>query len=257
MDNVAFAGVEISAGTDGFQLHQQRYISTLDTLSDSSTFQRYRSLRAELSLAANTRHDISCAIAQAAQVTDSMYAKEPLTYIKGLNAVVKHFRKTASFPLKYPKLDINSLTLKEYTDASYANNFDGPSQLGYIIFLADASGKCQPIVWSSHKSCRVTRSVLETMAFADGFDAAYLLKHALQTILERSFHILVHTYSLSLFDVITKSSTTAEKRLMIDLVVVREAYDRMKIAQLAFLRSYWNPGDALTKVSRNCWHKLA
>jgi hypothetical protein len=42
-------------------------------------------------------------------------------------------------------------------------------------------------------------------------------------------------------------------RLMIDLVVVREAYDRTEIAQLAFLRTKWNPADALTKVSRNTY----
>jgi hypothetical protein len=83
MDTVIFAGGEINTGTDGFKPHQQRYISKLDTLSDSSTFQRYRSLRAKSSWAANTRPDISCAIVQAAQVTDSMYSKEPLTYIKG------------------------------------------------------------------------------------------------------------------------------------------------------------------------------
>jgi hypothetical protein len=97
MDTVPFAGVEINTGTDGFQRHQQRYLLALDTSSDSSTFQRCRSLRARLSWAAITRPDISCAIAQAAQVTDSMYAKEPLAYIKGLNAVVQHLRKTASF----------------------------------------------------------------------------------------------------------------------------------------------------------------
>jgi hypothetical protein len=91
------------------------------------------------------------------------------------------------------------------------------------------------------------------MAFADGFDAAYSLKHDLQTILKRSVDILMYTDSLSLFDVITKSSTTPEKRVMIDLVVVREAYDRMEIAQLAFLRTNWNPADALTKVSRNTY----
>jgi hypothetical protein len=32
----------------------------------------------------------------------------------------------------------------------------------------------------------------------------------------------MYTDSLSLFDIITKSSTTAEKRLMIDLVVGRD-----------------------------------
>jgi hypothetical protein len=89
------------------------------------------------------------------------------------------------------------------------------------------------------------------MAFADGFDAAYLLKHDLQTVLKRSVDILMYTDSMSLFNVKTKSSTTAEKRLMIDLVVVQEAYDRMEIAQLAFLRTNWNPADALTKVSPN------
>jgi hypothetical protein len=74
-----------------------------------------------------------------------------------------------------------------------------------------------------------------------------------KTILKRSVDILMYTGSLSLFDVIPKSSTTAEKRLMIDLVVVREAYDRMEIAQLAFHRTNWNPADALTKVSRNTY----
>jgi hypothetical protein len=59
------------------------------------------------------------------------------------------------------------------------------------------------------------------MALADGFDAAYSLKHDLQTVLKRSVDIFM--YSLSLFDVLTNLSTTAEKRLMIDLVVVKEA----------------------------------
>jgi hypothetical protein len=65
------------------------------------------------------------------------------------------------------------------------------------------------------------------MAFADGFDAAYSLKHDLQIVLKRSFDILMYNDCLSLFDIITKSSTTAEKQLMIDMVVVREAHGRM------------------------------
>jgi hypothetical protein len=75
------------------------------------------------------------------------------------------------------------------------------------------------------------------MAFSDRFDAAYALKHDLQAILKRSVDILMYTDSLSLFDLITNSFTTAEKRLMIDLVVMKEAYDRMEITQLAFLRT--------------------
>jgi hypothetical protein len=60
------------------------------------------------------------------------------------------------------------------------------------------------------------------MAFADGFVAAYSLKHGLQTILKRIVDILRYTDSMSLFDVIITSSTTAKKQLMIDLMVMRE-----------------------------------
>jgi hypothetical protein len=49
MGSVSFADVKIITGTDGFRLHQQQYISTLNTLSDSSAFQKYRSLREILS----------------------------------------------------------------------------------------------------------------------------------------------------------------------------------------------------------------
>jgi hypothetical protein len=91
------------------------------------------------------------------------------------------------------------------------------------------------------------------MAFVDGFETAYSFKRDLQAILKRSFDTLMYTDSLSLLDVLTKSSTTAEERLMIYVVLMREALDRMEIAQLAFLRPNWNPADALTKVSRNTY----
>jgi hypothetical protein len=91
------------------------------------------------------------------------------------------------------------------------------------------------------------------MAFSDVFNAAYSLKQDLQTVLKRNVDKLMYADCVFLFDVITKSSTTAEKRLMIDPVVVREAYDRIEIAQLAFLRTNWNLADALTKVCHNTY----
>jgi hypothetical protein len=66
-------------------------------------------------------------------------------------------------------------------DASFASNPDETSQLGFVNFQADKHDNCQPVVWASCKAKRVTRSVLgaETVALADGFDAAYsgLMRH--------------------------------------------------------------------------------
>jgi hypothetical protein len=72
--------------------------------------------------------------------------------------------------------------LTVYIDSSYCNNYDLSSQLGYIIFLSDSTGACQPLHFSSHKYKRVTRSVLggELMAFADGIDMVIMLKHDIE-----------------------------------------------------------------------------
>jgi hypothetical protein len=55
------------------------------------------------------------------------------------------------------------------------------------------------------------------MSFADGVDMAVMLKHDIERMLDRTIPIQVFTDSLSLFDVITRSTTTVEKRLMIDI----------------------------------------
>ena len=55
------------------------------------------------------------------------------------------------------------------------------------------------------------------------------------------------TDSLSLFDVVTKATLTTEKRLMID-IKVKDTYHRNEIENIGFIRSEYNPSDALTKV---------
>jgi hypothetical protein len=90
----------------------------------------------------------------------------------------------------------------------------------------------------------------ETMALADAFDMAYALKHNIETIIKQNVPIVILTDSLSLFDVITKATTTADKRLMIDLCVVKQAYERSEVDTIGFVRSEYNPADVLRKITR-------
>jgi hypothetical protein len=174
-NNVQIAGVEIETKESEFVVHQQRYISKLIPLSKNATFKQFRSLRAKLSWITSTGPDVSCAVALAAQVTEDRYNGDPGEYIEQPNRVIKHLKKITDLPLRFPQLELSTLRLQVYYDASYANNGDGSSQLGHIIFLVDGNGTCQPLLWSSHKSRRVTRSVLgsETMALADVFGMAF------------------------------------------------------------------------------------
>ncbi len=59
------------------------------------------------------------------------------------------------------------------------------------------------------------------------------------------------TDSEILLDVIIKCSQTQEKRLMIDLQVVRDAYQCHEILSIGFVRGPNNPADGMTKLG-NC-----
>ena len=224
-DKVQFAGIKIESTPNGFQVHQKHYISMIEEISKEGSFKDSRSLRAQLSWDTHSRPDITCSIAQAAQVTEDLFNSDCTKHCKGLNSVVKHLLNTTDQVLKFPKLDNKRLRLQVYSDASYGNNFDRSSQLGYIIFLADSNGNCQPLFWSSHKSKLVSRSVLgcETMASADAFDMAFAMKNNLRRMTSLDIPIMMLTDSLSLFDVITKAKITSEKRLIIDVKVVKDA----------------------------------
>lgn len=55
----------------------------------------------------------------------------------------------------------------------------------------------------------------------------------------------------SLFKVIMKSSTPIEKRLMIDIEATREAFERMEINNVGWIRSEYIVADGSIKIS-NC-----
>jgi hypothetical protein len=137
-----------------------------------------------------------------------------------------------------------------YTDASFANNEDLTSQLGFSIFLTDKTGRCNLVHASSHKCRRVTRSILggEVLAFADAFDYAYTLRHNLEHMFGKSIPLSMLTDSKFLFDVISKSSSTLEGRLMIDITVSREASNRKELSDIGLVRSEFNPADSFTKA---------
>lgn len=246
-DKFRFAGVYIETLQDGFIIHQKNYIDRLKNLDKKSTFDDFRSARARLAWLIHTRPEICVNVSMMAQVTEDTFdAKHTRLY----NRTLKDLKATSDTGLRMKKLDKSSLHIKVFSDSSFANNRDLSSQLGYIILLCDKFKNCNILHFSSHKSRRVVRSVLgaETYAFADAFDYAHALKHDLESILDQKIPLQMLTDSKSLFDVLTKCSSTIEKRLMIDLQVVRQAYETHLISDLGFIRTEHNPADGLTKI---------
>jgi hypothetical protein len=75
-------------------------------------------------------------------------------------------------------------------------------------------------------------------------------KHDIERMIDRNVPIHAFTDSLSIFDVITRSTSTSEKRLMIDITAAKEANHEGTIDIIGFVRTAFNPADAFTKVTR-------
>src|SRR5271169_5867747 len=88
--------------------------------------------------------------------------------------------------LTFVPLDINSLNLMIFTDASFANNKDLSSQIGHVIVLTDCNQSANIIHWSSIKCKRITQSVLasELYTLAHGFNIGAAIKSTIQKILQ-------------------------------------------------------------------------
>ena len=80
-----------------------------------------------------------------------------------------------------------------------------------------------------------------------GFDIAYLVKTILNLILYKDILLVICTDSKSLYNCLVKLGITQEKRLMIDVISMREAYKRREITQVKWIDGKSNPADSITK----------
>ena len=166
--------------------------------------------------------------------------------------------------LSYVQLKMTDLKLFAFVDASFANNKDMSSQMGYVIVLGNETTnntsftiRGNIIHWSSLKCKRITRSVLasEIYAMAHGVDITIAIKSTLNVIMDRLSlpHVptVVCTDSLSLYECLVKLGTTKEKRLMIDIMAIREGYERGDLTDIRWIDGRDNPADAMTKAAAN------
>ncbi|KID81060.1 hypothetical protein MGU_11545 [Metarhizium guizhouense ARSEF 977] len=164
--------------------------------------------------------------------------------------------------LRYIPLDLPTAKLFVFVDGSFANNKDLSSQIGFIIIIgnerqqdAEFTLTGNIVTYSSTKSKRVTRSALasELYSMVQGADMAYATTLAMITdqLDIPQIPTILCTDSFSLYECLVKLGTTKEKRLMIDIMALRQSYERREIYEIRWINGQDNPADAMTKVSPN------
>ena len=74
-----------------------------------------------------------------------------------------------------------------------------------------------------------------------------VIKTTVEKILNKPIPLIVCTDSKFFYDCLVKLGTTNEKRLMIDLLCLRQLYERREIAEVKWIDGNTNPADAMTK----------
>ncbi|RAL60530.1 hypothetical protein DID88_009726 [Monilinia fructigena] len=115
-------------------------------------------------------------------------------------------------------LDLDSLKIVVFADASFANNKDYSSQIGYVV----------------------------------GFDISAAITATVGAILNQETPLIICTDSKSLYDLLTKLGTTSEKRLMIDIMALRQSYERREIVEIIWIDGPTNPADAMMTKGKPC-----
>jgi hypothetical protein len=199
-------------------------------------------------LASICQPEASFDLSHAAQSTDSTFCPDDVIALnKRLHWQITNQTKG----LPYVKLDRSSLQLVVFNDSSFANNRDLSSQIGYVICLADSTNAANILHWSSVKCKRVTRSVLaaELFAMVHGFDIGSVLRATLIKMLgdKTPIPLILATDSKSLYDCLVRLGTTVEKRLMVNVMALRQSYERREITEVKWIHGSNNPVDSMTK----------
>ena len=254
-----YIGLEIQQTQNGIYVAQEKYLDELQEIAitpdrakqkespiNEDEYSKLRSVHGKLGwLALQTRPDLSFDVCN----LTSALKKGTVDLILRTNKVVKKAKYNKVF-LHYPQLDLNNAKVRCYTDASWGNITGGRSQGGVYVEVTDDS-KSSPIQWQSTCLKRIPKSTLaaETIAAVEGLEAAYLISKLFSEILfnsKKSVPVEVVTDNLSLYEAAHSTTSIQDKRLRIELGIIRESIAKEEI-QLKWVKTEFQLADCLTK----------
>ena len=151
--------------------------------------------------------------------------------------------------LKYVQFDQNILRFVIFTNSSFANNRNLFFQIDYVICLIDESGHVNFVHWCFIKCKRIIRNVLtsELYVMIHEFDVNVVIK----TIFEKMFRINVFfIFCIDfkfLYDCLVRLGTINEKRFMIDVMNLKQSYEKRKVIEIKWIDDKSNSVDSMIK----------
>ena len=118
-----FAGIHIIESDNMHHIDRDFYMSKIEQITFNGEFSKFASMRMELRWLVNTRPDIVLEVSEISQVIRAIYEKDISIHCKRFNKAIKYVHDR-NVSIRISKLDINSLRITAYNDATYSSNAD-------------------------------------------------------------------------------------------------------------------------------------
>ena len=260
-----YTGLNINEVPEGIKIDQLQYIPEISTVSipngpgvckdDIVPSESKSSLRRTVGqanwAARRTRPDVGFDLMELsmrfnnATVSDLRRAKKVVDRLNMEEVVIL-----------FPRLSPTKLSIRTYSDASFANLIDGVSSgRGHVIFLVDENDQSAPLHWTSNKVKRVVNSTLaaEALALQEAIDCAIYLRELLREMHNKPFlRLPIESWvdNNNAFDAVHLTTQVSDTKLRIDIADIKES---MRDSDVTVK---WCPGDemianSLTKRGAN------
>lgn len=186
----------------------------------------------------------------------SLHSQAPTVQnLKKLNKVVGRLKDGLKH-IQYPKLDEESLHIRCFSDASFANLPDKVSSgEGFVVFLTDQYGQASLLNWKSKKATRVVHSTLaaECLSLVDCHGDASYIRNIMEEIMfqnakSKKIPITIYTDSIQLRKALYSNHLVTEKLLRITIAEMKQiVQDKTEKVCVRWVKSANMLSDSLTK----------
>ena len=260
-----YLGLKINQSTDKIVIDQNNYAQSLCGIlvSKERSTQKHlplgveekkklRTLIGQLSwVGTQTRPDI---LFECSELASSLKDAKVEHLVKA-NKLLKRLQQSDSHVVVSKLQDMKTWHFVTYHDASFANLDDGGSQGAYVIFLTDETNDLVvPIAWQSKRIKRVVKSTLaaETLSLVEGAEASFWMKSVLNELTGNTdFDIECRSDSQSLCNAVRTSTAIADKRLRVDIAILREMLLNGELRKVVWVPTTEQLADCMTKKGRS------